>query len=222
MSMQTRLLVVCGALVAVTAASITALAMNISRPVASNTPALPQVLTLAASSTGNTITVIGVGQGNATPNQADLDLGVNANRPSVRDAINVAASDMTRLLAAVHGQVVQDKDIQTTSIWVQTQTQCCPSTEIGYSAATHVNVTLHSVNAATPLIEAAVDSVGNDLQINGIGLSVADQSAMTKTARAAAVNDAKVKAQDYAQLTGHFFLDVMAATEAISTSSGLG
>lgn len=220
MSTQTRLLVVCGVLVAVTAASITALAMNVSRPVANNAPAVPQVLTLAASSTGNTITAIGVGQGSATPNQADLDLGVSATRPSVRDAINAAAGDMTHLLNAVHNQGVQDKDIQTTSIWVQTQTQCCPQTVIGYSAATHINVTLHSVNAATPLIEAAVDAVGNDLQINGISLSVADQSAMTKTARAAAMNDAKVRAQDYAQLSGHHLGGLIGVSEAISTSLG--
>lgn len=222
MSMQTRLLVGCGVLVAVTAASVTALAMSISRPIVNNSPAVPQVLTLAASSTGNTITVIGVGQGSATPNQADLDLGVNATRPNVRDAINAAAGDMTHLLTAVHNQGVQDKDIQTTSIWVQTQTQCCPSTVIGYSASSHISVTLHSVNAATALIEAAVDAVGNDLQINGIGLSVADQSAMTKTARAAAMNDAKVRALDYAQLSGHHLGGLIGVSEAISPSSGLG
>src|SRR6266849_2820060 len=123
MSAQTRLLVTCGVLIAVAATSVTALAISVSRPVTVSGPP-PQVLTLAASASGNTITVVGVGIGSATPNQALLNLGVTATRPNVRDAVSAAGSDMARLLAAVHGQGVQDKDIQTTALWVSLQTNC--------------------------------------------------------------------------------------------------
>jgi uncharacterized protein YggE len=219
MSTQTRLLVVCGILIAVTAASITALAMNLSRPATVTAPPA-QVLTLAASASGNTITVVGVGIGSATPNQALLNLGVTATRPNVRDAVSAAGSDMTRLLAAVHGQGVQDKDIQTTALWVSLQTNCCPQTVIGYNAATQITVTVHSINNVTPLIEVSVDAVGNDLQINGITLSVSDQTAMLKAGRANAMNDAKEKAQDYAQLSGHHLGGLVGVSEVVSTTGG--
>lgn len=219
MSAQTRLLVVCGVLIAVTASSVTALAINMSRTAPVGAPPA-QVLTLAASATGNTITVVGVGLGSATPNQAMLNLGVTATRPNVRDAVSAAASDMTRLLSAVHNQGVPDKDIQTAYIGVSQQTNCCPQTVIGYNAMSQITVTVHSVNNVTPLIEVAVDAVGNELQINGISLSVADQSGMLKTARAAAMSDANVKAQDYARLSGHHVGGLVGVSEIVSTTGG--
>ena len=222
MSMQTRLLIACGALIAVAAASITAMAINLSRPAASTNPAMPaaHVVTLAASASGNTITVVGIGSGSATPNEAQLNLGVSATRQSVRDAISVAGADEGRLLSALHGQGVQDKDIQTTSIWVNQQTQCCPQNVTGYNASTQLTVTAHSLNSVTPLIEVSVDAVGNDLQINGLGLSVADQSGMLKAARVAAMSDANSKAQQWAQLAGHHVGGMIGVSEIVSTPSG--
>jgi len=219
-SAQTRLLVVCGVLIAVAAASVTALAINVSRPAAGSALPPPQVLTLAASASGNTITVVGVGMGSAAPNQAQLSLGVNAFKGSVRDAVSTASTDMTHLLGSLHNQGAQDKDIQTTSIWVSSQTNCCPQNTVGYNASGQVTVTVHNIGNVTGLITAAVDAVGNDLQINGINLLVADQSGMLKTARAAAMNDANVKAQDYARLSGHHIGGLIGVSEVISTTGG--
>jgi len=219
MSAQNRLLVVCGLLIAVASASVTALAVNLSRSPAVTAPPQP-VLTLAASTSGNTITVVGVGIGSATPNQAQLYLGVQATRPNVRDAVSVAAGDMTHLLSAVHNQGVQDKDIQTTGVSVSQQTNCCPQTVNGYNASTQITVTVHSINNITPLIEVAVDAVGNDLQIGGVNLSVADEGAMLKAARANAMNDAKAKAADYAALSGHHVGGLIGVSEIVSTTGG--
>jgi uncharacterized protein YggE len=183
-------------------------------------PPPAQVFTLAASATGNTVTVVGVGIGSAAPNQAQLILGVTATRPNVRDAVSAAANDMTHLLTAVHKQGVQDKDIQTAYVGVSQQTNCCPQTVTGYNASSQITVTVHSINDATPLIEAAVDAVGNDLQISGISLSVSDQSAMLKAARAGAMSDAITKAQHYAQLAGHHIGGLVGVSEVVSTAGG--
>lgn len=222
MSTQARLQVVCGVLIAVAAASLTGLALSRSHPTAAvvNTPAPAQTLTLAASTAGNTITVVGVGIGSGTPNQADLSLGVNATRGNVHDAVSAASTDQARLLNALHGKGALDKDIQTTSIWVSQQTNCCPQSVTGYNASVQLTVTVHHINNVTTLIEAAVNAVGNDLQINGLALSVADQSAMMKTARAAAMSDAGGKAQDYARLSGHHVGGLLGVSEVISTTGG--
>jgi hypothetical protein len=127
---------------------------------------------------------------------------------------------MNHLLAAVHGQGVQDKDVQTTAVWVSLQTNCCPQTVIGYNAATQITVTMHSISSVTALIEVAVDAVGNDLQLNGITLSVSDQTAMLKAARANAMSDAKEKATDYAQLSGHHVGGLVGMSEVVSTTGG--
>lgn len=219
MSAQTRLLVVCGVLIAVATASVTALAINVSRPAAVGAPP-PQVLTLAASASGNTITVVGVGTGSAAPNQAQMNLGVTSTKPNVRDAVSTAGADMTRLLNALRTHGAQDKDMQTTSIWISQQTNCCPQTITGYNAQVQVAVTVHSISGVTPLIEAAVDAVGNDLQLNGITLSVADQSGMLKTARAGAMSDANTKAQDYARLSGHHIGGLVGVSEVVQNTGG--
>src|SRR2546423_12902818 len=125
MRMQTRLLIVCALLIAVSAASLSALSITLMRPAAVSATG-PQVFALAASASGNTITVVGVGNGSGTPNTAQLGLGVSATRPSARDAVSAASADQSKLLGALHSQGVQDKDIQTASIWVSTQTNCCP------------------------------------------------------------------------------------------------
>ena len=219
MRAQTRLLIVCGMLIAVAAASVSALAIALMRPAPAGAPP-SQVLTLAASSTGNTITVVGVGTGSGVPNTAQLTLGVSATRPTVRDAVSAAGNDEGKLLAALRSQGVQDKDIQTASIWVSTQTNCCPQTLTGYNATTQLTVTVHSVNSITPLIEVSVDAVGNDLQLNGINMYVADQGPMLKAARASAMSDANNKAQDYAKLSGHHVGGLIGVSEVVQYGSG--
>lgn len=204
-----------------TAASLTALAVNLWRPTAATVSPQPtQVLTLAASTSGNTITVVGVGTGSGTPNAGQLTLGVTATRSTVREAVSAAAADQSKVLAALHNLGAEDKDIQTSSIWVSQQTNCCPQTVIGYNATTQLTITVHSVSAVTPLIEVAVDAIGNDLQINGISLYVADQGSMLKAARAAAISDANTKAQDYARLSGHHVGGLIGVSEVVQYGSG--
>jgi hypothetical protein len=127
---------------------------------------------------------------------------------------------MNKLLSAVHNQGIQDKDIQTTGIYIQQQTNCCPQTVNGYNATSQIAVTVRSVSGVTPLIEVAVDAVGNDLQTNGITLMVSDQGSMMKAARAAAMNDANTKAQDWARLSGHHVGGLIGTSEIVSTASG--
>lgn len=219
MSAQTRLLIVCGVLIAALAASVTALV--VSRPHAAELSAPPvQTLTLAASTNGNTITVVGVGNGSAIPDRAALMFGVTTTRSNVRDAVSATSTDMTHLMSALHGQGVQDKDIATTSIYLQTQTNCCPQVVNGYSASESVQVTVNHVGNITSLTEAAVDAVGNDLQINGVNLYIADQSSVLKAARSAAMADANTKAQDYARLSGHHMGGLIGVSEVISTTGG--
>jgi uncharacterized protein YggE len=214
MSAQARIMVVVGVLIAVVTAGMTAFLVTSMRPAAATPPA-PQVLTLAASSTGNTVTVVGLGTGTAVPDQANVYLGVTATRSSVRDADNVASNDLNRLINALHGQGVQDKDIQTNSISIQQQYNCCPQNVSGYTASSQLSVTVHHVNNVTPLVEAAVDAVGNDVQLGGINLSIADPSTVTKVARAAAMTNANAKAQDWARLAGHHIGGLIGVSEVI-------
>jgi uncharacterized protein YggE len=203
-------MVVVGVLIAVVTAYATAVLVNVSRPAAASPSPL---LTLAASATGNTVVVIGNGTGVATPDEASVYLGVSATRPSVRDAVSIATGDMAKLLSAVRGQGIANKDIQTTNISINQQANCCPQRVSGYTASGQISVSVHNVQKVTPLIEAAVDAVGDDLQLSGVNLSVADTTSALKAARQAAINDATAKAQDWARLTGHHIGGLISVSE---------
>ncbi|MHB8588960.1 MAG: SIMPL domain-containing protein [Candidatus Dormibacteraceae bacterium] len=181
-------------------------------------PATPQVVALAASATPNTITVVGTGSASAAPDEGTLGLGVAATRPSVRDAVNQATTDMNHLLGALHSQGVQDKDIQTSWISIYQQTNCCPQTVTGYTSSNQVTVIVHHVQNATGVIEASIDAVGNDLQLNGINLTVADPTGIMKSARSAAMSDANARAQDWARLAGHKVGGLIDLSEIVAPS----
>ena len=201
-SAQARYVLAIGILIAIASGAIALLLFG-PRSSPALAPAPPQVLALAASSTGNTITVVGTGSASAAPDQGSLSLGVSATRPTVREAVSQASTDMNRLLGAIHSQGVQDKDIQTSWITIYQQTTCCPQSVTGYTSSNQLTVTVNHLASATAIIEASVDAVGNDLQLSGINLAIADLSGITKTARSAAMSDANARAQDWARLAGH-------------------
>jgi uncharacterized protein YggE len=111
---------------------------------------------------------------------------------------------------------VQDKDIQTSWISIYQQTNCCPQTVSGYTSQNLVAVTVHHLTSATGIIEASVDAVGNDLQLNGINLAIADDSGITKSARSAAMADANARAQDWARLAGHHVGGLIDVSEIVA------
>lgn len=214
-SSQTRYAVVVGILIAIASGAI-ALLLFAPKNAPVHAQAAPQVVTLAASSTGNTITVVGTGTASAVPDQGTLSLGVTATRPSVRDAVSQATTDMNGLLGALHSQGVQDKDIQTSWISIYQQTNCCPQTVTGYTSSNQVTVLVHHLSNATAIIEVSIDAVGNDIQLQGIGLAVADTSSMMKSARSSAMGDANARAQDWARLAGHHVGGLIGLSELVT------
>jgi uncharacterized protein len=219
MSNRYRLAAAFGILIAIASGAVTALLMS-PRAIQAPTAPAPQVLTLAASASGNTITVVGVGTATAVPDSGSFSVGVSATRPAVRDAVTQATADMNHLLNALHSKGVADKDIQTSWLSIYQQTNCCPQTVTGYTSSNQLNVTVHQLSNATAIIEASIDAVGNDLQLNGINLMLSDTTAINKAARAAAMNDANARAQDWARLAGHHVGGLIAISELTYTPSG--
>lgn len=217
-SSQTRYAIVIGILIAIASGAV-AIVLFTPKNAPARAQAAPQVVTLAASSTANTVTVVGTGTATAVPDQGTLSLGVTATRATVRDAVSQASTDMNRLLGALHSQGVQDKDIQTSWISIYQQTNCCPQTVNGYTSSNQVTVIVRHLSSATAIIEASIDAVGNDLQLNGISLAVADTGSMMKSARSSAMGDANSRAQDWARLAGHHVGGLIGLSEIVTPQS---
>src|SRR5438132_3433772 len=227
MTITRRPLFVLGALAIVAATGIAALAHNGSAPRPISPSSTTQVaaaaplVTLAAATTTNSVTVVGDGTGLATPDQAVLSIGVQATRPDVRSAVAAMTAEMNKLNASLKSSGVAAKDIQTTGISVYQATTCCPNAVSGYIASQSLNVTVHHLNNVSSVIAAAVDAVGNDIQLNGVNLFVGDPNPAIKAARAAAMADANARAQEWARLSGHHVGGLISLAEAVVVQPGV-
>ena len=190
------------------------------------TAATTPVIVNTVSAGPNTLTVVGNGQVNATPDQINLSLGVSATRATVPGALAAANVDMNRLLAALHNAGVADPDVQTAyfSIGLSACYQCPP----GYQASNSVSVTVHHIGNAGPVVAAAVAAVGGDLNLNGSSPTLADDSSQLRDARVLAIADAHTRAQQWAAQTGRQLGGILSISEVIgnqaqaSCSSGCG
>jgi uncharacterized protein YggE len=162
--------------------------------------------------------VVGAGNASAVPDEATVGLGVTATRSDVRGAVNQANTDMGHLLSALHKQGVLDKDIQTTSLAIYQQTNCCPSTVTGYSSSNQVTVTVHHLTNVNGVIEASVGAVGNDIQLNGINLTVANPKGTISAARSLAMADALARAVEWARLAKHHVGSLLGLSEIVAAS----
>jgi uncharacterized protein len=87
----------------------------------------------------------------------------------------------------------------------------------GYAASTQLNVLVHHVANVNSLVASAVSAVGNDIQLNGLTLSLSDSAAQAKAARASAMADAAVRANQWATLAGRHLGGIVSVSEAAPT-----
>jgi uncharacterized protein len=206
------ILIVIGALIAIAASAVTAVAVRAGAGGSTQT----SVGASAVAGPRDTITVVGEGTQNATPDNALVSLGVSTRQGTAAEAMNAANTEMTALLKAIKGQGVQDADIQTTGINVYQDQQY---NVIGYRAANTVNVKIHHIANIGTVLGAAQGAVGNDIQISGISLQLSDNTSQLKGARQAAMTAAAARAKEWANLAGRHLGKVLSVSEVIGGGS---
>jgi len=203
-----------GALIAIAASAVTAVAV---RAGAGAAPTSAAVGAGSVAGPRDTVTVVGEGTQNATPDNALVSLGVQVKRGSTGDAMNAANSEMNALLNAIKGQGVVDADIQTTGIGVNQQSNGFAVT--GYQAFNTVNVKIHHISNAGSVISAAQHAVGDDIQLNGITLLLSDNTNQLKGARQTAMNAAAARAKEWAALASRHLGKVLSVSEIVGNGS---
>ena len=207
------ILIIIGALIAIAASAVTAVAVRAGSG-GGSTPGAVGAGTVAGPR--DTVTVVGEGTQNATPDNAVISLGVSTRQVSAGDAISAANTEMIALLKAIKAQGVQDIDIQTTGISVYQENLY---NVIGYRAGNTVNVKIHHIANVGTVIAAAQGAVGNDIQINGISLQLSDNTNQLKGARQAAMAAAAARAKEWASLAGRHLGKVLSVSEVIGGGS---
>ena len=155
-----------------------------------------------------TVTVTGVANATTRPDRATVSLGVQARASSAREALTVAALRATAVIAVLHEAGVAEGDLRTTgiSLWHDQSARL-------YVASHNLTVTI-SPEDVGDRIDAAATAAGDEFILNGVSFSVADPDAAIAPLRAAALADARAKADALAEAEGCSVGDVITIVEA--------
>jgi uncharacterized protein YggE len=160
-------------------------------------PALAQDTPIA------TISVIGAAQLSVPPDLAQIDGGVTTEAKTAREASETNNAAMGKVLLALKGAGIDEKDFQTSRLSLQPQyapNRSGPNAVVGYQASNRVTVKLRDVTRVASVIDTLVAAGANN--IGGINFMVSAASKLLDDAREQAIADARRKAEIYAKAAG--------------------
>jgi uncharacterized protein len=164
------------------------------------TPALAQTAPPPA------ISVTGEANVSVAPDQAQIDGGVTSDAKTAREASDANNAAMGKVLLALKGAGIEEKDYQTSRLSLQPQyatSTKVPERAVGivsFRASNRVTVKIRDVTKVANVIDVLVGAGANE--IGGINFSVTQPSKALDEAREKAIADARRKAEIYAKAAG--------------------
>jgi uncharacterized protein YggE len=150
-----------------------------------------------------TISVSGEAQVSASPDLAQIDAGVSTEAKTAREASEANNAAMGKVLLALKGAGIDEKDFQTSRLSLQPQyapNRSGPNAVVGYRAANRVTIKLRDVSKVAATIDLLIAAGANEL--GGINFMVSSASKLLDDAREQAIADARRKAEIYAKAAG--------------------
>jgi uncharacterized protein YggE len=151
------------------------------------------------------ISVTGEATVSVPPDLAQIDAGVTSEAKTAREASEANNAAMGKVLLALKGAGIEEKDFQTSRLSLQPQgapnpSRPGPSAIVGYRASNRVTIRLRDVTKVASVIDTLVGAGAND--IGGINFTVSQASKFLDEAREQAIADAHRKAEIYAKAAG--------------------
>jgi uncharacterized protein YggE len=150
------------------------------------------------------ISVTGEATVSVPPDQAQIDAGVTTEAKTAREASDANNAAMGKVLLALKGAGIEEKDYQTSRLSLQPESApnrtAGPATIVGYRASNRVTIRLRDVSKVASVIDTLVGAGAND--IGGINFTVSQASKLLDDAREQAIADARRKAEIYAKAAG--------------------
>jgi uncharacterized protein YggE len=160
-------------------------------------PALAQVVPPAA------ISVTGEATVSAPPDLAQIEGGVTTEARTAREASDSNNAAMGKVLLALKGAGIEEKDFQTSRLTLQPQyapNRNGANAVVGYRASNRVTIRLRDVTKVASVVDMLVAAGANEL--GGINFTVSGASKLLDDAREQAIADARRKAEIYAKAAG--------------------
>jgi uncharacterized protein YggE len=145
------------------------------------------------------ITVTATGKLESVPDRASLEIGVDTQAPSAKEALAQNAQRIERVIEALRNAGAAKDDIRTSQVYLWPQRTSEETTVTGYQAQNTVSVELEVAEAGAA-IDAAVAAGANI--VSGPSLAIDDRDALYRKALASAVDAARAKAEAIARAAG--------------------
>jgi uncharacterized protein YggE len=171
----------------------------------------------AAQNQPPAISVSGEASVSVAPDLAQVDGGVSSDAKTAREASDANNAAMGRVLLALKGAGIEEKDYQTSRLSLQPQYaqptpgRTGPPQVTGYRASNRVTIKVREVAKVAGVIDTLVGAGANE--VGGINFIVTQTSKALDEARAKAVADARRKAEIYAKAAGVTLGEPLSITE---------
>ena len=142
-------------------------------------------------------------QAHRVPDVATISAGVVTQAADANAAMRDNATQMDKVMAAVRGAGIAERDVQTSGISVQPQykyAENSPPTITGYQASNTVNIKVRDIGKLGKVLDALVASGAN--QVNGPSFEIDQPEPAYDEARLAALKKAQARAETYAKAMG--------------------
>jgi uncharacterized protein YggE len=140
-----------------------------------------------------TVHVVGTAEVKVVPDRAVIEVGVEKQDASASVAKHAEDAAARRILATLHGNGVDEKDIQTTFLSLQPQTTYVKKVRVSYFIALQtLTTTVRDLTKLDRPLEALIKAGGN--RIDSIGYETSDLRKYRDQARDQAVKAAQEKA----------------------------
>jgi len=164
---------------------------------------------------GRFIDVQAVGTSKVVPDAVDLAITVSSTQGSSQQALAQAAASVSKVLAALKADGIDEKNIKTTSLNSSPVYSYANNSQkvTGYQANQNLDITIRVASSAGKVIDDITKVAGNNLQVNAVNSFVYDPTVAQVSAQKSAALSAKVKAEAYARALGVKLGKVISLTE---------
>jgi uncharacterized protein len=147
------------------------------------------------------VRVIGTSEVRVVPDRAVIEVGVEKQDPRASLAKHAEDAAARKILAALRANGIDEKDIQTTYLWLQQRSSYVKKQRVYYFvAAQTMTVTVRDISKLDTLLEALVQAGGN--RIDSIEYEISEMRKYRDQARDLAVKAAREKAEALAKALG--------------------
>ncbi len=169
---------------------------------------------------GTLLEVSAEGRSTRVPDLATIEAGVTTQAATAAEALAQNNAKMTRVIAALKGAGIAERDIQTATISLQPQyrdqTNGQPQQIFAYMASNSVSVRFRDIAKSGAILDLLVKQGANTL--SGPNLSISEPGQALDEARIDAVTKARARAELYAKAAGLRVDRILSISDGVAPS----